>query len=255
MHANLDGEAIVVESLSKRFRYLYIPKQTTLKEALITRTLFARPKQERYVDALVDINFHVPKGSAIGIVGRNGSGKSTLLKLIAGVMKPDAGRVRIRGNIAPLLSLGVGFHPDLTGRENVKINGLILGLTPAEIESRMDQIAAFAELEDFLDSPVHTYSTGMYMRLAFSVGINIDPDVLLLDEVFAVGDASFAAKCRERMFHFKDMGKTLVLVSHDFATIERFCDTALWLDHGRIRRSGNAPDVVAAYRSDVTQAS
>jgi len=255
MHANLDGEAIVVESLSKRFRYLYIPKQTTLKEALITRTLFARPKQERYVDALVDINFHVPKGSAIGIVGRNGSGKSTLLKLIAGVMKPDAGRVMIRGNIAPLLSLGVGFHPDLTGRENVKINGLILGLTPAEIESRMDQIAAFAELEDFLDSPVHTYSTGMYMRLAFSVGINIDPDVLLLDEVFAVGDASFAAKCRERMFHFKDMGKTLVLVSHDFATIERFCDTALWLDHGRIRRSGNAPDVVAAYRSDVTQAS
>lgn len=254
MRASIDGDAIVVEALSKRFRYLYIPKQTTLKEAVVTRTLFARPKQERYIDALVDINFRVPKGSAIGIIGRNGSGKSTLLKLIAGVMKPDTGRVMIRGNIAPLLSLGVGFHPDMTGRENVKINGLILGLNPREIESRMDQIAAFAELEDFLDSPVHTYSTGMYMRLAFSVGINIDPDVLLLDEVFAVGDASFAAKCRDRMFRFKEMGKTFVLVSHDFPTIERFCDTAVWLDHGRIRRSGNAPDVVAAYQSDVTLA-
>lgn len=249
----MDGEAIVVESLSKRFRYMYIAKNTTLKQAVISRALFARPNQERQIDALVDINFSVPKGSAIGIIGRNGSGKSTLLKLMAGVMKPDEGRVMIRGNVAPLLSLGVGFHPDLTGRENVKINGLILGLNPRDIENRMDQIASFAELEEFMDSPVHTYSSGMYTRLAFSVGINVDPDILLLDEVFAVGDAAFAAKCRDQMSRFKDMGKTLVLVSHDFATVEKFCDTALWLDHGRILRSGNAPDVVAAYRDDVTR--
>jgi len=247
-----NNTVIAVESLSKRFRLLYIPKRATLKEALITRQIFARPKTGRFIDALKDINFTVSKGSALGIVGPNGSGKTTLVKLIAGVMRPDTGRVLISGNIAPLLSLGVGFHPDLTGRENAKINGLILGLSPMEIESRMDQIADFAELNDFMDAPVHTYSSGMYMRLAFSVGINVDPDILLLDEVFAVGDEAFAKKCRAQMKRFKEAGKTLVFVSHDLTTVEKFCDVALWLDRGSVRRIGDARDVVEAYRSDVS---
>ena len=246
-----DGAALVVEGVSKRFRYLQIPKRATLKEAIVTWRLFAGSNHTRYIDALKDISFNVPRGSAIGIVGPNGSGKSTLVKLIAGVMKPDAGQVKIRGTVAPLLSLGVGFHPDLTGRENVKISGLILGLQPAEIEERMDRIAQFAELEDFLDSPVHTYSSGMYMRLAFSVGINVDPDILLLDEVFAVGDAAFAAKCRDQMKRFRDQGTTVVFVSHDLDTVEEFCDTALWLEHGLTRRLGPATEVVGAYRRDV----
>jgi len=245
-----DNTVIVVEAISKRFRHLYIPKRATLKEALITRKLFARPWNERYVEALRDITFDVSRGSTIGIVGPNGSGKSTLVKLIAGVMRPDSGRVVISGNIAPLLSLGVGFHPDLTGRENAKINGLILGLSPAEIESRMEQITAFAELDDFMDSPVHTYSTGMYMRLAFSVGIHVDPVILLLDEVFAVGDEAFAAKCRGQMKRFKEMGKTMVFVSHDLEVVEQFCDVALWLDRGRLRQIGNSRDVVRSYRSN-----
>ncbi|MBV8812636.1 MAG: ABC transporter ATP-binding protein, partial [Acidobacteriaceae bacterium] len=202
-------------------------------------------------EALQDVSFAVERGSAVGVIGPNGSGKTTLVKLIAGVMKPDAGRVKVRGSVIPLLSLGVGFHPDLTGRENVKISGLILGLHPAEIEERMDEIAAFAELEDFIDAPVHTYSNGMYMRLAFSLGINVDPDILLLDEVFAVGDAAFAAKCRDQMKRFKNEGTTVLLVSHDLETVAQFCDTVLWLDRGRIRQIGPAAEVVDAYRRDV----
>lgn len=246
-----ESSVIVVEAVSKQFRYLQIAKRTTLKEALITRQVFARPKTERYINALRDISFRVPKGSAIGVVGPNGSGKSTLVKIIAGVMKPDKGRVLVSGNVAPLLSLGVGFHPDLTGRENAKINGLILGLNPSEIESRMERITSFAELEDFMDSPVHMYSTGMYMRLAFAVGISVDPDILLLDELFAVGDEAFAAKCRDKMREFKEQGKTIVFVSHDLATVEQFCDVVLWLDQGRMRQFGDARSVVEAYRAHV----
>ncbi|MBV8727231.1 MAG: ABC transporter ATP-binding protein [Candidatus Eremiobacteraeota bacterium] len=251
MQTATNNTVISVESLSKRFRHLRIPKRMTLKEALIKRNLFAGPNSQRYIQALSDVSFEVSKGSTIGIVGPNGSGKSTLVKLIAGVMKPDAGRVMISGNIAPLLSLGVGFHPDLTGRENAKINGLILGLSPDDVEQRMEQIAAFAELDDFMDSPVHTYSTGMYMRLAFSVGVNVDPDILLLDEIFAVGDAAFASKCRDQMKRFKELGKTIVFVSHDLETIELFCDRALWLDHGVLRKLGDAKDVVETYRAHV----
>jgi len=251
MHSDNDRAALVVEGLSKRFRYLNIPKRATLKEAIVKWRLFAGSNHARYIDALRDISFVLPKGSSIGIIGPNGSGKSTLAKVIAGVMKPDSGRVKMRGTVAPLLSLGVGFHPDLTGRENAKINGLILGLDPPQIEQRMEKIAAFAELEDFMDSPVHTYSTGMYMRLAFSVGINVNPDILLLDEVFAVGDAAFAAKCSEQMKRFRDEGTTVVFVSHDMDTVRQFCDIALWLDHGRMRRLGPAAEVVDAYSRDV----
>jgi len=251
MQNGTERAAVVVDSLSKRFRYLNFPKRGTLKEAIVTWKIFAKANHQRYIDALSDVSFVVDKGSAIGVIGPNGSGKSTLLKMIAGVMKPDSGSVKIRGTVTPLLSLGVGFHPDLTGRENVKVSGLIMGLHPTEIEERMEQIAAFAELEDFMDAPVHTYSNGMYMRLAFSLGVSVNPDVLLLDEVFAVGDASFSAKCREQMKRFRNEGTTLVYVSHDLGAVREFCDVALWLDHGKMRRLGPAADVVAAYCRDV----
>lgn len=244
--------AIVVDAVSKRFRSLVIPKHATLKEAIIRGTFLARGEKIRYVQALHDVTFSVPAGGTIGVIGRNGSGKSTLLRLLAGVMAPDTGKVRIAGKIAPLLSLGVGFHPDLTGRENARISGLTLGLHPSAVDAGMQSIIDFAELGDFIDTPVRMYSTGMYMRLAFAVAISVDPDILLLDEVFAVGDAAFNEKCRAHMESVRRSGRTIVLVSHDLSVIESFCETALWMDNGSVRAFGSVADVVAQYRAAVT---
>ena len=174
------------------------------------------------------------------------------MRLLAGIYKPDSGSVWTRGEVAPLLSLGLGFHPDMSGRENIKMSGLILGLSPKQIERRMDEIVDFAELREYLDVPLRMYSSGMYMRLAFSVAVTIDPDVLLLDEVLAVGDASFMRKCVEKMRSFEARGKTIVLVSHDGAAISAWCDTALYLDAGHVRAAGPAGEVVAAYYRDVS---
>lgn len=239
--------ALCLSGVSKRFRTAYIPKHMTLKEAIIRGHGFGQRERTRFVDALVDITLNLPRGNALGVIGSNGSGKSTLLRLLAGVIKPDSGSVRVTGEIAPLLSLGLGFHPDLTGRENARIGGLIMGLRPSEIEARLSEIAAFAELGEFMDSPVRAYSTGMYMRLAFAVAINVQPDILLLDEVFAVGDAEFSRKCRQKMNSFRDERRTIVLVSHDTSNIESFCDVVLWLEHGRIKMLGAPTDVVSAY--------
>lgn len=247
------GAAINVRSISKRFRALVIPKQATLKEAIVRGTLFLRDEKVRFVQALTEVSFDVPQGGCIGIVGRNGSGKSTLMRLLAGVMAADSGRISISGKVAPLLSLGVGFHPDLTGRENARISGLMLGLHPAEVERSMGAVIDFSELGEFIDTPVRMYSTGMYMRLAYAVAVSVNPDILLLDEVFAVGDAAFNDKCRRHMDGLRIAGKTIVLVSHDLSVIESFCDTALWLEHGEIRSMGSAVDVVEAYRTAVQQ--
>jgi len=246
------NDAIVVDNISKRFRLMTIPKQASFKEAIVKMEFLKRTRRkERYVEAVRHVSFHVPRGSTLGLIGRNGSGKTTLMRLLAGVYKPDAGSIAISGEIAPLLSLGVGFHPDMTGRENVKINGLVLGLSPKQIDAKFDEIVDFSELSEFIDVPVRTYSSGMYMRLAFSIAISVDPDVLLLDEILSVGDESFAEKCLARMRTFKQQGKTIVLVTHDPTTLFTWCDSAVWMDRGALRMHGGAAEVLDAYHRDL----
>ena len=240
-------DAINLSNVSKQFRYVGIPKQTTFKESIVKLQFFRRP-DKRYVRAIDSVSFSVEQGTMLGVIGRNGSGKTTLMRLLAGAYRPNSGTIKILGQTT-LLSLGVGFHPDFTGRENVKISGLILGLTPREIQTRFDEIVEFSELGEFIDAPVRTYSAGMYLRLAFSIAISVDPDVLLLDEVLAVGDEAFAAKCFRRIQQFKHRGKTIVLVTHDAQTVVAWCDSALWLEHGKARMYGAPPDVVTAYHT------
>jgi ABC-type polysaccharide/polyol phosphate transport system ATPase subunit len=195
----------------------------------------------------------VPKGSTYGVMGRNGSGKSTALKLVAGITKPTSGSVRVEGRISALIELGAGFHPEISGRENVFINGIMLGLTKREIQERFDEIVDFAELREFIDAPVKTYSSGMYMRLGFAVAINVNPDVLLVDEVLAVGDEGFTHKCLDKFAEFKRSNKTILLVTHSLNLIERFCDEALWLDNGHAMSHGDPKRVVGAYLTKVEE--
>ena len=199
------------------------------------------------------MSFSVPKGSTYGVIGRNGSGKSTALKLVAGITKPTSGTVRVDGRISALIELGAGFHPEISGRENVFINGIMLGLTKREIQERFDEIVDFAELREFIDAPVKTYSSGMYMRLGFAVAINVNPDVLLVDEVLAVGDEGFTHKCLDKFAEFKRSNKTILLVTHSLNLIERFCDEALWLDDGRAMSHGDPKRVVGAYLTKVEE--
>jgi ABC-type polysaccharide/polyol phosphate transport system ATPase subunit len=203
--------------------------------------------------AVKDVSFTVRSGTTFGIVGRNGSGKSTMLKLVAGITKPTSGEVRVAGRISALIELGAGFHPEISGRENVFINAVMLGLTKREIAKRFDEIVEFAEMEDFIDAPVKTYSSGMYMRLGFAVAINVDPDVLLVDEVLAVGDEGFTHKCLDKFAEFRRRGKTILLVTHALNLVERFCDEALWLDAGEVRGGGDPRRVVSAYIADVNK--
>jgi len=245
-------DAIVVQRASKRFRVIAIPKHATIKEALLEFQFPGHKRgNEHFIKAVDDVSFSVPHGSRLGIIGKNGSGKTTLLRLLARMYVPDSGSVRVSGEVAPLLSLGVGFHPDMTGRENLKINGLVLGLSPRRIESLADEIIDFSELRDFIDVPVRTYSSGMYMRLAYSVAVSVDPDVLLLDEILAVGDEAFAAKCLVRMKDFRERKKTIVLVTHDTETVLAWCESAIWLDRGSVRLQGPAARVVEAYHRDL----
>ena len=197
--------------------------------------------------ALRDVSLKIQKGKTVGIIGRNGSGKSTLLKLINRILKPDTGTVVVDGTTAALIELGAGFHPELTGRENVLINGVILGLTKNEIKAKFEEIAEFAGLQDYIDEPVRTYSTGMSMRLGFSVAVHVDPEILLLDEVLAVGDAAFSKKCIKRMDDFKQVGKTIILATHNLAMVRSWCDEAVWLHDGMINLQGNPDSVVEAY--------
>jgi ABC-type polysaccharide/polyol phosphate transport system ATPase subunit len=242
--------AIALENVSKSYRLWGRGSQfNTLKSALLK--LDVKLKPEASVAALKNVSFAVDRGEAFGIVGRNGSGKSTLLKVISGILKPTSGMVRVNGRIAALIELGAGFHPEISGRENVYINGMMLGLTKREVAARFDQIVAFAELEDFMDAPVKTYSSGMYMRLGFAVAIHVDPDVLLVDEVLAVGDEAFTHKCLDKFAEFRRRGRTVLLVTHSLDLVTRFCDEALWLDAGVARLQGDPKRVVDAYLLDV----
>jgi ABC-type polysaccharide/polyol phosphate transport system ATPase subunit len=233
---------IVVDRASRRFLVRSQPVRT-LKEALLSRN----GSNATEVWALNDVSLRVEPGEAVGLIGRNGSGKTTLLRLVAGIVKPTSGRVEAGGRVASLLELGAGFHPDFTGRDNVYLNGSIYGLKRAQIRALMDEIVAFAELERFIDIPVRTYSSGMYMRLGFAVAAHIDADVLLLDEVFAVGDEEFQRKCFAKIFEFKQRGGTIVYVSHDAASVERLCERAVLLRDGRVEIDGSTQEALARY--------
>jgi lipopolysaccharide transport system ATP-binding protein len=203
-------------------------------------------KQERF-EALSNISFEVYEGENFGIIGNNGAGKSTTLGLIAGVLKPNKGRVVVRRRVSPLLALGAGFHPELTGRENVELNGVLLGLTRKEIRRKMDEIIEFSELGDFVNRPVRVYSSGMLARLGFSVVAHLDPEILLIDEVLGVGDIRFQKKCLEKMMSFKDGGVTMVLVTHSVASVMNICDRAMWIENHQVRMMGDPSEVVEAY--------
>ena len=240
--------AIELKGVSKKYRrHTERPLATTLKSYFLYDLWNRRDESKNVFWALRDIDFKVEKGATLGIIGRNGSGKSTLLKLISRILKPDAGTVTVNGKVAALIELGAGFHPELTGRENVIINGIILGLTKSEINAKLNEIVDFAGLREYVDDPVRTYSSGMYMRLGFSVAVHVDPEILLIDEVLAVGDAAFTQKCMERMDFFKKADKTIILVSHALETVKSWCEEAVWLDAGHVKMMGKSPDVVEAY--------
>jgi ABC-2 type transport system ATP-binding protein len=234
--------AIVVDGVSKKFR-MYRDRNQSLKQTILQR------KRARFDDywALRDVSFEIPQGSTFGLIGENGSGKSTLLKCIARILRPNEGSIRTTGTLAALLELGSGFHPELSGRENVYLNGAILGLSKKQIDLRFDDIVDFAGIEQFIDQPVKNYSTGMYVRLGFSVAINVDPDILLVDEVLAVGDAAFQQKCLEKFADYRRAGKTVVVVSHAMGMMRTMCDNVVWLDHGRVVGSGSPQATVDEY--------
>jgi lipopolysaccharide transport system ATP-binding protein len=244
--------AISVQGLSKRYRIgQYHSAYGTLRDALSggLRRIVAREHhdEERDMWALRDVTFDVPDGEVLGIVGRNGAGKSTLLKVLTRIVSPTEGRAEIRGRVGSLLEVGTGFHPELTGRENVFLNGSILGMRQREIVSKFDEIVDFAGVGPFLDTPVKRYSSGMSVRLAFAVAAHLEPEILLVDEVLAVGDAEFQRRCLGRMEDLSESGRTVVFVSHQMQAVAQLCDRALWLDHGRVEREGPASDVVAEY--------
>ncbi len=221
---------IDVRDVKKKFT-IYFDKGATLKERILFRD--RRRHEEHWV--LNGISFQVRKGEAVGLIGQNGSGKSTTLKMLTKILYPDAGTITMKGRVSSLLELGAGFHPDLSGRENIYTNASIFGLSRREIERRLDSIIDFSELREYIDNPVRTYSSGMYMRLAFAVAINVDADILLIDEILAVGDAAFQEKCFDKLRQIKQKGTTIVIVSHSLPQIEEFCERSLWLDGGLIR--------------------
>jgi ABC-type polysaccharide/polyol phosphate transport system ATPase subunit len=243
--------AISLSNVTKIYRRYGGRQFSTLKSALLSGNLIKNLRPEETFPALQDVSFDVPAGQTLGVIGRNGSGKSTALKLVAGITKPTSGTVSVRGRISALIELGAGFHPEISGRENVFINGIMLGLSKREIARRFDEIVEFAELSEFIDAPVKTYSSGMYMRLGFAVAIHVDPDVLLVDEVLAVGDEGFTHKCLDKFAEFKRRNKTILLVTHSLGLVERFCDEAVWLDAGRKRAQGDPKRVTGAYVTDV----
>lgn len=234
--------AIDVNNITKSFK-VFMDKGSQLKERLLFR------KRSRYEERKVlrGISFQVKKGEAIGLIGHNGCGKSTTLKLLTRIMYPDSGTITMRGRVSSLIELGAGFHPDMSGRENIYTNAAIFGLTKHEIDARLDKIVEFSELEEFIDNPVRTYSSGMYMRLAFSVAINVDADILLIDEILAVGDANFQAKCFNKLREIKAKGTTIVIVSHSLGQIEQICDRSVWIHEGLIKAEGAPKEIDLEY--------
>ena len=240
--------AIDVINVSKVYRRYAQKKQfATLKSAILNGSLLGDLKPDETFQALRNVSFQVPKGCTYGVIGSNGSGKSTLLKCVAGITRPTEGDVKVDGRISALIELGAGFHPEISGRENIFINGIMLGLTKKEIQYRFDEIVDFAEMKDFIDAPVKTYSSGMYMRLGFAVAVHVDPEVLLVDEVLAVGDQSFTHKCLDKFAEFRRRNKSILLVTHSLDLVEKFCDVAHWLNKGVTKGEGDPKRVVAAY--------
>ena len=234
---------VVFENVEK---YYLLQHQKTLKEMI--DAFFKKKKTLERVHALKNINLKIKKGESLGIIGKNGAGKSTLLKLIAGVSQPTKGKIKVTGRVVPLIELGAGFHPELTGRENIFLNGVILGLSEKEIKAKMKEIINFSEIEKFIDTPVKFYSSGMYMRLAFSISVFVEPEILLVDEILAVGDTYFQKKCLDKMIEFKKRGVTIVFVSHNLEAIKNFCSRAVYLKEGKIIFDGQPEKTIAYYQ-------
>jgi len=247
MDSTLHDAAISLRDVSVQYR---VPTEQigTLKEHAI-RLLQGRRVEYRAFWALKGLDLDVRRGESLGIIGRNGAGKSTLLKVIARVLRPTRGRVRVRGNVAPLIELGAGFHGELTGRENVYLNGAMLGFSQAQMKERFDRIVEFAELGSFIDAALRSYSSGMVMRLGFAVATEVNPDILITDEVLAVGDESFQEKCLARMAEFRAKGTTILFVSHGLSAVRAICDRAVWIEQGQLKRIGVVEDVIDAYRT------
>lgn len=237
-----NDNAIEVKNMSKDFKLIY-DKPNTLKERLV----FWKNTKKEYRHVLKNINLNIKKGETVALIGTNGSGKSTLLKLMTRIIYPTKGTVKTNGKLTSLLELGAGFHPDFTGRENIYFNASIFGLTAAEIDARVVDIIEFSELQDFIDAPVRTYSSGMYMRLAFSVAINVDAEILLIDEILAVGDQHFQDKCFAKLHELKKSGKTIVIVSHSLESVKKLCDRAIWIYNGEVKLDGDTKDVISEY--------
>lgn len=235
-------DKIIVENVSKSFS-VYQDKANTIKEKIL---FFKRNRKEK-IEVLKNINLRIKEGETVGLIGVNGSGKSTLLKLMTKIIYPDSGKIETRGKLTSLLELGAGFHPDFSGRENIYFNASIFGLTKKEIDARLNDIIEFSELGEFIDNPVRTYSSGMYMRLAFSVAINVDAEILLIDEILSVGDQHFQEKCYQKMRELKEQGKTMVFVTHSLDVVKKLCSRAVWLYKGEIKMDGNTDQVVDEY--------
>lgn len=239
--------AIEVRHMTKKFN-VYSDKASTLKEKM----LFWKRGDKEVRTVLKDINLDIKKGDTVALIGTNGSGKSTLLKLMTKIIYPTSGKVETAGKLTSLLELGAGFHPDFSGRENIYFNASIFGMSKEEIDKRLDDIISFSELEEFIDNPVRTYSSGMYMRLAFSVAINVDADILLIDEILAVGDQRFQDKCFDRLTQLKNSDKTIVIVTHNLNSIKKLCNRAIWIKDGIVNMDGKTDKVVDEYLKEVT---
>lgn len=237
-----NNNAIIVDNVYKKFKLVY-DKPFTLKERLV----FWKNTKVGYHEVLKNINLKIKKGETVALIGVNGSGKSTLLKLMTKIIYPNEGKITTNGKLTSLLELGAGFHPDFTGRENIYFNASIFGLTAAEIDSRVQDIIDFSELGEFIEAPVRTYSSGMYMRLAFAVAINVDADILLIDEILAVGDQHFQDKCFAKLEELKKSDKTIVIVSHSLGSVKKLCDRAIWLYNGEVRMDGKTSEVINEY--------
>ena len=245
-----DQPLLDVRNVSKRFR-MHSERQRSFQEIFVNLFRRSRYSSSKEFWALRDVSFQVMSGESLGVIGANGSGKSTLLKLLAGILEPTTGEIVVNGRISALLELGAGFHPDLTGRENIFLNGTLYGLSRQEMQKQMESIIEFSELNEFIDVPIKHYSSGMYVRLGFSVAIHTDPDLLLVDEVLAVGDANFQHKCMDAIQKYRQRGGSILLVSHDLGAIESICDRAIWYEHGQVQALGHPTDVVMQYLNNV----
>ena len=244
---NKSDIVIDVKNVSKHFN-IYYDKANTLKE----RAIFWKRNNHEVRKVLNDINVQIKSGETVALIGVNGSGKSTLLKLMTKIIYPNDGEIEVKGKLTSMLELGAGFHPDFSGRENIYFNASIFGLTKKEIDKRLNQIIEFSELEQFIDNPVRTYSSGMFMRLAFAVAINVDAEILLVDEILSVGDQHFQEKCLNKMRELKEEGKTMVFVTHSLESVRQLCNRAVWLHNGKIKSDGEPEEVIQEYLKETT---